>query len=164
VVSMFRCCAWFLDRRVAVLCSALLLLGGCEPRSSPESVVTTFISAINDKDVNRMLDCVDPRQERLFRATFQIVERLTGIPVASLLDILPGLAQLLPPGQVDDFRFSDSRIVDKQVSGTDAHVTVSLDYVQISRGTSTRTRETVQFVLRNFDEAGWRIVGMRGVR
>src|SRR5690606_33688612 len=101
--------------RALLLLVAVQGISACASGPRPENTVTRFLHAFNDKDMNVMLTCVDPRQERLFRGTFHLIERFTGFPVEDVLDVVPGLAQLVPQQQMDDVRFSDVRFVDRRV-------------------------------------------------
>jgi len=145
--------------RALLLLVAVQGISACASGPRPENTVTRFLHAFNDKDMNVMLTCVDPRQERLFRGTFHLIERFTGFPVEDVLDVVPGLAQLVPQQQMDDVRFSDVRFVDRRVEAGEAEVTVSMTVEERRHGISSSTPATVRFSLQYFEEDGWRIVG-----
>jgi hypothetical protein len=147
--------------RLALLPMLVLQLIACERSAKPESIVSMFFEAINDKDVNAMLRCVDPRQERMFRASFRVIEKLTGFPIENVLDMLPGLAQLIAPGQLDDFRFTNVRVLESRVTDREAHVTVTANYEQTVGGSRRSSPEMLAFYLRRFDKEGWRILGVQ---
>jgi hypothetical protein len=141
--------------------AVILALSSCGP-DPPEAVVDAFVQAVNDKDINRMLECIDPRQERVVRLGFRLVGALTGIPVEAVIDAIPGLAQLLPAGAAPELRLSNFSIIERQVHGDQARITASLTHTYI--GGPRRTQNdpvTVHFHLRRFEEKGWRIVAMR---
>jgi hypothetical protein len=147
--------------RLSFLSLMVVLHASCEIGTPPGRVVRNFLYAANDKDVNAMLRCVDPRMERLFHGAFRIVETVSGVPVKTMLDILPGLAMIVPAGQLDELRFTKVKIVQENRTGRDAAVTVSLNYEQTVRGVRTSSVQTVQFRLRRFENEGWRITGAR---
>lgn len=142
---------------------ASLGLWSCQPASGPDRTVRKFVKAMNDKDVNVLLTCVDPKQERMFRAAFRIAEKISGyrFPVEDLLEILPGLNQLLGDQLQEDFSFSEMRILARSVSGGTARLTASVTSVIKSQGTRRSQTDNIEFVLRQFEEEGWRIVEIR---
>jgi hypothetical protein len=142
---------------------ASLAVWSCQPASGPDRTVRKFVKAMNDKDVNVVLTCVDPKQERMFRAAFRIVEKISGyrFPVEDLLDLLPGLNQLLGEQLQEDFSFSNMKILARSVSGDTARLTAAVTSVIKSQGTRRTQTDSVEFVLRQFEEEGWRIVEIR---
>jgi hypothetical protein len=144
---------------------ALLLsfaLVSCSRTPGPEPVVERFLRAFNDKDVNVLLSCVDPRQERLFRASFRIVEKLTGgwFPMEDILELVPGLYQAFQKDLSEDFSLRDIRVYRATISGEEAQVPVILTASARSRGVASASIQRVRFRLCRFEE-GWRIVGIQ---
>lgn len=118
--------------------------------------------AVNDKDVNTLLACVDPRQERLFRSTFRLVEKFTGggVPIEDLLEMVPGLYQRLGQHLQEDLLFDRINVGRSLVSGDEADVPVTWEAVQRSGSRKARSTQSFVFRLRRFEE-GWRITGIR---
>ena len=150
------------ERKIAAfaIILAVLVTVSCTGISGPEVTVKHFIAPFNDKNVNTMLSCIDPRQEQLFRATFHIVEKLSGIPVEDLLEMLPGLAQLAGQSASQDIRFEETRVVRKEVSHETAYVTISTTVIKRAGNSVQREQAQMQFRLTKFDEQGWRITGV----
>jgi hypothetical protein len=96
----------------------------------------------------------------MFRAGLRIIERLTGgrLPVEDLLELVPGLYQMLQSRVSEDFSFRDVQVGRGRVSGKEAEVPVSLTVLAKSRGLENTQQQDLRFALRRFDE-GWRIVG-----
>ena len=69
---------WLTYGRAAVSCLPIAGTLSCRHSSRPERVVERFLQAFNDKDLNILLTCVDPRQEQTYRASFRILEWLSG--------------------------------------------------------------------------------------
>jgi hypothetical protein len=115
---------------------------------------------MNEKDVNRLLSCVEPRQERMLRATFRLIEKATGIPIDDVLELLPGLHQAFGDQVSEDFRFAQIRVRSRDVSGTTARLRVSVRSTYRSGGVVSTQDEEFEFALENFEEAGWRIVAV----
>jgi hypothetical protein len=136
----------------------LMLVGACQLGPRPEATVRRFLQSLNDKDVNLMLTCVDPRQERMLRAAFRIVESLTGFPLQDLFELFPGLNQIFGQRNPEDFRFSNIRVTDRSVEGELAQVTVSLTSHIRSQGVEQTRQEKVRFRLQKFEGFGWRII------
>lgn len=147
------------------LCLLLLsvVAGGCqkERKARPEPVVERFLRAVNDKDINVMLTCVDPRQERMFRASFRLVEKFTGgrLPVEDLLELLPGLYQLLRDNTGFDVGISRFQVYRAKLTGPDTLVPVWLTEVRRPGDVQQPTTIRVGFHVHEFEE-GWRIVGI----
>jgi hypothetical protein len=142
-----------------------LMSAGCTSEPHPEATVKHFLQAFNDKDLNVLLTCVDPKQERMFRASFRLLERFTGgrLPVEDLLELVPGMYQMLQNQVSEDVNFRDVRVGRGRVSGDDSEVPVSVTVLTRSRGLQNTQQRELRFVLRRFDE-GWRIVGIQNMR
>ncbi len=144
----------------SVVASALLLASACGVESRPERSVVRFLQALNDKDVNVMITCVDPRQERMLRAGFRIVENISRLPLRDMFEMLPGLNQIFEDQIPEDFHLSDIRVTDRTVHGEVAEVIVSLTSHVRSKGIDQPHQEKLQFQLRKFERVGWRIAGI----
>ena len=141
---------------------AVSFLGGCKTEERPEPVVERFLRAFNEKDLNVMLTCVDPKQERMFRASFRLIEKFTGgrLPVEDLMDLVPGLYQLLQDKLSADLNLRDIQVYRATINGEEAEVPVVLTAVERSAGTQREEKRQVRFAVRQFEE-GWRIVGIK---
>jgi hypothetical protein len=147
--------------RIGTVCLAtmLLLLQACSGEQGPELVVERFIQTVNDRDLNNMLSCVDPKQERMLRVSFRLVERLTGggLPVEDLLELLPGLYQLLRKDLDGDVILQDVQVYKARISGDESEVPVMLTASVRSTGKRKNEEVRLRFKLHRFEE-GWRIV------
>jgi hypothetical protein len=148
---------------IAFMMTAIVVItAGCGSNRGPERTVRRFFRAMNEKDVNKLLACVDPRQERLFKATFRVLERATGFPLNDFFEMIPGLHQSFGSGTADDVHFSHMRIRSRKITGLTARVVVSVKATSRSRtGTSATSVQEIEFLLENFEEAGWRITGLQ---
>lgn len=142
-----------------VLC---LISAGCTPAPRPEATVKRFLQAFNDKDLNTLLTCVDPKQERMFRASFRVLEKLTGgrLPIEDLLETIPGMYQMFQSQISEDVNFQDVHIGRERLNRESAEVPVSMITLVRSRGVETAQPLQLRFVLRRFEE-GWRVVGIQ---
>jgi hypothetical protein len=125
-----------------------LMSVGCASAPRPEATVKRFLQAFNDKDLNVLLTCVDPKQERMFRASLRLIEKLTGgrLPVEDLLELVPGMYQMLQSQVSEDVNFRDVHIGRGRVSGEDAGVPVSLKVWARSRGSENTQQQELRFV------------------
>jgi hypothetical protein len=146
---------------LSLLVVHVCLFTACQSERRPESIVERFLQAVNDKDFDAVLACVAPQQERMFHATFRIVEKITGgkLPLDDLLQLLPGLYQIFQDRLPDDFSVRDVRVYRAKLEGGEAEVPVILTAVTRHSGVSGKAKQTVSFHLRQFEE-GWRIVGV----
>ena len=144
---------------VMIFCFAV---PACAPGPRPENTVGRFFRSMNDKDVNSLLRCIDPRQERMYRASFRMIERFSRgrIPVEDMLELVPGLYQLFQEQITEDFKFRDLRIGSARLSGGDATVPATVTVVTKTRGSGQAQSQNIIFTLRRFDE-GWRIIGIK---
>jgi hypothetical protein len=141
------------------LMTALACSGGSKPRRTVER----FLQAFNDKDVNALLTCIDPKQERLFRASFRIIEKVTGgrLPLEDIFEAIPVLYQQFQGMLPQDLRFTDISLGDAQVGGDDAQINVTMTLVARAEGSEMIHKQTMVFSLRRFEEEGWRITGVQ---
>jgi len=146
---------------IILLLAALVSVGCQKAEKRPEPVVERFLHAMNDKDVNVMLTCIDPRQERMFRASFRLVEKFTGgrLPVEDLLELLPGLYQLFRDKVAADVRVGQFQVYRAKLTGQDGEVPVWLTEIRRAADEQKDTECRLLFRVRQFDE-GWRIVGI----
>jgi hypothetical protein len=98
----------------------------------------------------------------MFRASLRVIEKLTGgrLPVEDLLELVPGMYQMIQSQVSEDVNFRDVHIGRGRVSGEDAEVPVSVKVWTRSRGSENTQQQELRFALRRFDE-GWRIVGIQ---
>ena len=147
---------------LCILVACSITISGCRSVPRPEVTVRSFVRAFNEKDFNVLLTCIDPKQERLFRASFRLVEKFTGgrLPVDEVLELIPGMYQMLQSQMPEDLNFEDARFGGSRVHGGEAVVPVSLMVVAKSRGVNETHPQELAFLLHRFDE-GWRIVGIQ---
>lgn len=147
--------------RAALLLLVAFIAGSCRSGSGPAIVVERFLRALDERDLNVMLTCVDPRQERMARASVRLLERFSGgwLPVDDLLEMIPGLYQVFKDRIAEDVSLRDVRVGRGTVQRDRAEVPVSLTLEIRSRGQLTAQPQRIRFLLRQFDE-GWRIVGI----
>ncbi len=148
----------------AVLAAVLLVVSSSckKEESGPEPVVERFLQALNEKDVNTMLTCIDPKQERMFRASFRLAEKLTGgkLPMEDLLELIPGLYQIFQDRIGADFNYRNVQVYRAKANGGDAEVPVMLTASTRKGALQNDQVQRVRFVMRQFDD-GWRIVGIQ---
>lgn len=142
----------------AVLVCLLVALS-CGGSAKPRNTVERFLQSFNDRDFNVLLSCIDPKQERLVRASFRIIEKVTGgaLPVEDIFEAVPGLYQQFQGVLPQDLRFTNVRFGNTRVSGEDSQVEVMLALAARTEGSETIHKQTMVFFLRHFEEEGWRI-------
>jgi hypothetical protein len=150
--------------RIALLLLSIAILSvavSCRRHErGPELAVRRFFRAMNEKDVNQLLSCVDPRQERMFKATFRLVEKATGFPLDDVLELLPGLHQAFGSEMPEDIHFTRIRVRSREHFGTKARLRVTVRSTYRARGMVSAQDESFEFTLEYFREHGWRIVSM----
>lgn len=125
----------------------------------PSDTVEKFIQAINEKDVDTAMSCMDPAYEKTYQAGSSLLSGLLGVEISDLAELIPGMVEIMhASGDSTDLKMEVIGIVSEDVSGNDAIVIVKI------RGTSTdssgheKTEEgNSTFKLQKFND-GWRIV------
>lgn len=57
--------------------------------SKPEHTIRSFETALNNDNINGMLDCIEPSEAQIIKDTISKVESITGQSLDGLIDILP---------------------------------------------------------------------------
>ena len=57
--------------------------------TKPECTIHFFETALNNDNINGMLDCIEPSEAKIIRDTISKVENITGQSLESLIDIIP---------------------------------------------------------------------------
>ena len=148
--------------RIALLLAIVTIACGGSGRG-PDRTVRRLIAALNDRDVHRVLACIDPREERMLNASFRLVEKATGIPLNDIFELVPAIHQLRGGGLHDDVRFTRVRILRRTITGNTAHLVVGLTSMSRAGGAESTHDQQVDFVLENFEDGGWRVVGVGGL-
>lgn len=127
----------------------------------PADTVEKFIDAVNEKDLNTAMECVDPMYEKAYKGASGIIGGLVGVEVVDLADMFPALFAFSSEltGDKTDYAMEVVRVESENVSGDTAEVVV---VIAASRTDSAgrqveNLEERSLFYLEKFSE-GWRIV------
>lgn len=140
-----------------ILMILILTFGGCEKVSQTTNVVKKFISAINEKNFNNIMECLDPKYEKIYKAASQFSSLLSEGSIVKLDELLPNYSQLNNTSTLD-FKFSNYNIVSEVITNDNSIVKVELtiDYTDLS-GKNYSQKILTDFYLTKFSE-GWRII------
>lgn len=125
----------------------------------PHDVVEKFFNAINEKDLNTAISCLDPQYEKLYNVSDKILGNVFGVGLKDVSDLLPFIYNFQQAQSGDDTdRFIE---LEKTVSETITNNTAVV-VVQVSEKDEDGNRidgGTGEINLKKFNE-GWRIVSM----
>jgi hypothetical protein len=132
--------------------------------AQPQDTVNKFIKAMNNYDIKKVVTCLDPKQEKLFHVTSNIIGGIVGINPKDVFDIFPCLmvfnAIYMDDPQMQGPIFDNVKILSQVKSGKKAKVTV-IATTNYYDGEQTEAEKLV-FLLKKFNE-GWRIVDIQSI-
>lgn len=127
----------------------------------PSDTVEKFVQAFNDKDLNKLISCFDPKIEKAYNATSNILSNfLFGINLRDLADLFPVLYESLKlaSGDATDVKMKIVNIKSEEIFGNDATVVAEIELITYDqKGLSSKDKCNFRFSLKKFDE-GWRII------
>lgn len=76
-----------------IIIFALLLstLSGCSEKGKVDKLISKFEKSCRDLDVDKMLDCIDPRYSKMVRGLYGLVGGVIGVDLDSITDLLYGI-------------------------------------------------------------------------
>ncbi|MFA6001073.1 MAG: hypothetical protein WC828_03055 [Thermoleophilia bacterium] len=127
-----------------------------EPK--PVDTVNKFVNAVNEKDINTAVSCLDPKYEKAYNATSGIIGGLTGVELTDIADLFPALISI--SGTKADLQMKIVNVESETVQGEYTMLKTQVE----ARGTDENGRVTseqgpVTFKMKKFND-GWRIVDM----
>lgn len=127
--------------------------------TKPLDVVYKFFNALNEKDINTAMTCVDPKYEKMYNATSNILESFIGVSIRDVADLFPALLEFAKyeSGDTSDIRFEIKRVVSEDIAGDRATVVIDVEVQDETGQTVDGGLGTVY--LQKFNE-GWRIVDL----
>lgn len=126
----------------------------------PSEVVYKFMNALNEKDLNTALTCIDPRYERAADAIIKIIDAHYKINLKDIAEILPALFDSMQASSssYSDFRITVNRINKKYVDDSRAVLSVTITMETISpSGNSEKEVVTDDVEVRKFSDE-WRMM------
>jgi carbon monoxide dehydrogenase subunit G len=125
----------------------------------PIDVVDKLINAINEKDINTAMSCMDPAEEKLYKAGSSILSGFIGVNLTDVADLLPGLFKYMQSSgdMKADLKLEVTDVVSQEISGDDATVVVRVKALSTDEnGRASDDAGEAKFWLHKFN-AGWRI-------
>lgn len=129
-------------------------------RNQVVRTVETFITAVDQKDINTLVSCLDPTVERTYKAVGNITAGLVKVNPYDVAELLPALFAGLEAADVGapEMHMKLLEVKSVEVSGDSAAVVFSVETTTVDEsGERTVSTEDLQARLRRFD-VGWRIV------
>lgn len=125
----------------------------------PRDIVEKFFNAINEKDMNTVITCLDPQYEKLYNVSDKILGNVLGVGIKDVADLFPFLLEFQKAQNNDNSEIviELEEIVSETISGNEAEVIVRVSE-QDENGTELESG-TGKISLKKFNE-GWRIVDM----
>lgn len=121
----------------------------------PVDIVNKFVQAVNEKDVNTAISCLDPTTEKTYTAASSILSGFIGVEIADVMDLLPGLLEM--SGCPVDLQMEITEVVSQDIEGDNATVVVNIKALATDEnGDQTSDGGNSVFRLHKFND-GWRI-------
>lgn len=129
---------------------------------SPGDTVERFFTAFNDKDMDAMIGCLDPKYEKVYGAMSSIFGSLVGISGKDMMAFFPFMYELAleDPANADmeDLQIR-AKVLSTRIDGDRAVVVVSAEVTDRRTGKVKDAGEDA-VNLRKFPDVGWRIVDL----
>jgi hypothetical protein len=126
----------------------------------PEETVGTAFGAINKKNLDTLIETLEPAKAhaaRVLRGQLEEYSRTNGIPWYRFISILPGLRNLDADSVPDDWRFENLKF-DEHIEGTLARISTSAVLKARARGGILSKEVHLEVTLRRLRPSGWKIV------
>jgi hypothetical protein len=126
--------------------------------TGPIDVVHKFINAVNEKDINMAMECMDPTYERAYGAASNLAGEFLGVSLTDAADLLPAFMEF--SGSPVDMQVREGAVIEEQASGDSAVIVMELiGEMTDENGATTEETGEQTFYLEKFEE-GWRITDM----
>jgi len=129
----------------------------------PVNTVKKFINALNNKDMNTLITCMDPKYEKLYNGAGNIFSKfIGGINVKDVMDMFPAIYDLSKQGgNSADIHVEIKSVVSQQINGDNAVIVVNIYGKNTDEsGIINEGPGQAAFYLTKFSE-GWRIVDIK---
>lgn len=130
----------------------------------PKDVVNKFVNAINGKNINDAISCMDPKYELMYKGLSGALSGLTGgVQVSDLADLVPGMFDMFNQygGGAMNYSLKIINVESEDISGDSATIRVNLEAkVTDTSGQSQVNDGEAVFTLQKFSQ-GWRIVNFQ---
>jgi len=128
--------------------------------NTPVKVVEKFIAAMNDSDVNEAVSYLDPKYERLYKASSKLISKLVGTPeITDIAEVLPGFMEL--SGGKENSEITIEKVLSEKIEGSSATVRVRLKIKEKdTNGNPISETDTGTFILKKIS-GKWKIEDIR---
>lgn len=129
----------------------------------PINTVKKFVNALNNKDANTAVACMDPKYEKLYSAASNILSKFTGgINIKDVADLFPAICDLSKEeGNKADAQLDIEDVASAQINGDSAIIVVNLKSKETDdNGVVSEKPVRATFYLTKFSE-GWRIIDIK---
>lgn len=124
--------------------------------SNTTNVIYTFAEKINEKDINGVIHCLDPKQERLLNATSSILSTFIEVKLTDVIDVFPFLLDIA--GYEGDLQINILKITSNERSGNEAVVKCIVEITSKDDNGNTSVEDgNAEFKLKRFG-GEWRIM------
>jgi len=129
-------------------------------RHEAAAVAERFINAVDQKDMNTALSCMDPMVEKQYKSVGNITQGLLGVSLSDVANLVPllfsGMQEIT--GDQTNYHMRVVQVVSDEVSGDSATVVLRVEMTNVDQNGATQTTtQNLSAKLRHFD-VGWRIV------
>lgn len=130
----------------------------------PVAVVNKFANALNEKDINTLVTCVDPKVELAYKGMDSILSKFTyGIKFSDMANLFPALYQIMGAENNDqtDYKIVILKIISKNIKGSSATVSAEMEFQTTDSAGHVKTESGPGTFYLNRFNSGWRIVDLK---
>lgn len=138
------------------------LVNAATLKEDPSDNIYEFIECINAKDLNTAVTYIDPKYEKAYNATSNILEKVIGFNIKDFFDIAPVLLDFVKaengslPG---DFKININDVKKKYADKKDAVYYVKYTTeVTNEKGHVSKEIDSYDMKMHKYPKVGWRLV------
>lgn len=129
-----------------MLIALILLIGGALGYyyfiyDNPVDIVYKFTNAVNERDLNTAVECLDPEKEMAYKGINAVFSKFVGFGTSDVANLIPFLYKTLrTEGNYSDPYFKIAKITSKEIHGDNTKITVLVE-LDITDKNNNRRKE-----------------------
>lgn len=125
----------------------------------PVNVVYKLVNGINEKDIQSIVECLDPKQEMTYKGVSAIISKVIGYDMSDIVNLVPFLFDIMSnQGHYSNLHVNIIEITSEEINGNNAVITAFVELEITDKDNNIRKETgTEVFHLKKFSK-GWRVV------
>jgi len=132
--------------------------------AKPMDTVEKFVNAVNEKDINTMVECLDPKYEKAYKATSNIFSNfIGGVKITDVVDLFPAIYEIAKTesGDQTDMRMAVKKVISEKREGDRADIKLVIEVEKTDKAGKITTEQGIgYFYLKKYND-GWRIIDLK---